>query len=110
MASAEQDLLEDKIHGICRRDRRYSRNAYFFALDALDYTMSNLGKDQLTGEDRHVGIGECCLGGDALHAEILRQAGPALLAHLDMTHGKRRVLEVAREAVAHFATGTEESD
>lgn len=62
MASSEQDLLEDKILGICRRDRRYSRNAYFFALDALDYTMSHLGKDQLTGEDRHVGGREMLAG------------------------------------------------
>lgn len=73
MASSEQDLLEDKIHGICRRDRRYSRNAYFFALDALDYTMSNLGKDQLTGEDRHVGGRELLAG---IRAYASDQYGP----------------------------------
>lgn len=62
MASSDQDLLEDKIQGIHRRDRRYLRNAYFFVLDALDYTMSHLGKDQLTGEDRHVGGRELLAG------------------------------------------------
>ena len=73
MASSEQDLLEDKIQGVCRRDRRYSRNAYFFALDALDYTMSNLGKDQLTGEDRHVGGRELLAG---IRAYASDQYGP----------------------------------
>ncbi|MGE3174135.1 MAG: Minf_1886 family protein [Planctomycetota bacterium] len=55
MAVSEQDLLEDRIQDVRRRDRRFSRNAYYFVLDALDFTMSQLGKDQLTGEDRHVG-------------------------------------------------------
>lgn len=53
--TSEQDLLEDCIQTVRRRDRRFSRHAYYFVLDALDYTMARLGKDQLTGEDRHVG-------------------------------------------------------
>jgi hypothetical protein len=52
MAAPEQDLLEDKIQCVRRRDRRFSRHAYYFVLDALDYTMSRLGREQLTGEDR----------------------------------------------------------
>ena len=55
MTAAEQDLLEEKIQSVRRRDRRFSRNAYYFVLDALDYTMSHLGREQLSGEDRHVG-------------------------------------------------------
>lgn len=55
MGVSEQDLLEDRIQEVRMRDHRFSRNAYYFVLDALDYTMANLGKDQLTGEDRHVG-------------------------------------------------------
>ena len=55
MGVSEQDVLEDRIEAVRRRDRRFARNAYYFVLDALDYTMSQLGKDQLTGEDRHVG-------------------------------------------------------
>lgn len=55
MGISEQDVLEDRIQGVRMRDHRFSRNAYYFVLDALDFTMSNLGKDQLTGEDRHVG-------------------------------------------------------
>ena len=55
MGVSEQDVLEDRIEDMRLRDHRFSRNAYYFVLDALDYTMSHLGKDQLTGEDRHVG-------------------------------------------------------
>jgi uncharacterized repeat protein (TIGR04138 family) len=62
MAAPEQDLLEDKIQNVRRRDRRFSRNAYYFVLDALDYTMTHLGRDELTGEDRHIG-GKELIGG-----------------------------------------------
>ncbi len=62
MSAAEQDLLEEKIQAVRRRDRRFSRNAYYFVLDALDYTMSKLGRDALTGEDRHVGGRELLSG------------------------------------------------
>lgn len=62
MAAAEQDLLEEKIQNVRRKDRRFSRHAYYFVLDALDYTMSRLGRDELTGEERHVGGRELLLG------------------------------------------------
>lgn len=62
MAAPDQDLLEDKIQTVRRRDRRFSRHAYYFVLDALDYTMASLGKDQLTGEDRHIGGKELLIG------------------------------------------------
>jgi uncharacterized repeat protein (TIGR04138 family) len=62
MASSDQDLLDDKIQSVHRRDRRYSRHAYYFVLDALDHTMSHLGRDQLTGEERHVGGRELLVG------------------------------------------------
>lgn len=62
MSLAEQDLLEDKIQSVRRRDRRFSRNAYYFVLDALDFTMSNLGREQMSGEDRHVGGRELLAG------------------------------------------------
>jgi uncharacterized repeat protein (TIGR04138 family) len=62
MPAAEQDLLEEKIQTVRRRDRRFSRHAYYFVLDALDYTMTNLGREQLTGEERHVGGRELLSG------------------------------------------------
>jgi uncharacterized repeat protein (TIGR04138 family) len=62
MAAPEQDLLEDKIQNVRRRDRRFSRNAYYFVLDALDYTMSHLGREQMSGEERHVGGRELLAG------------------------------------------------
>ncbi len=62
MAAPEQDLLEEKIQNVRRRDRRFSRNAYYFVLDALDYTMSHLGREEKSGEDRHVGGRELIVG------------------------------------------------
>src|SRR5690606_32155207 len=62
MAVTDQDLLEDKIQTMRRRDRRFSRHAYYFVLDALDYTMTHFGRDNLTGEDRHVGGRELLVG------------------------------------------------
>ena len=73
MAAAEQDLLEEKIQGVRKRDRRFSRLAYYFVLDALDYTMSHLGRDALTGEERHVGGRELLLG---LQEYASEQFGP----------------------------------
>lgn len=62
MSATEQDLLEDRIQEVRARDRRFSRHAYYFVLDALDHTMARLGRDQLTGEDRHVGGRELLAG------------------------------------------------
>ncbi len=62
MPAAEQDLLEEKIQIVRRRDRRFSRHAYYFVLDALDFTMTRLGREQMSGEERHVG-GRELLGG-----------------------------------------------
>jgi len=73
MAATDQDLLEDKIQKVRRQDRRFSRNAYYFVLDALDYTMTHFGRDQLTGEDRHVGGRELLVGIKEYAAE---QFGP----------------------------------
>ena len=62
MTAVEQDLLEDTIQAVRKRDRRFSRNAYYFVLDALDFTMSHLGREAKTGEDRHVGGRELLIG------------------------------------------------
>lgn len=71
--TAENDVLEDRIGQIRRRDRRFGRHAYFFVLDSLDYTMATLGRDQRTGEERHVGGQELLQGLRDLAAE---QFGP----------------------------------
>ena len=73
MAATDQDLLEEKIQNVRRRDRRFSRNSYYFVLDALDYTMTHFGRDRLTGEDRHVGGKELLVGIKEYAAE---QFGP----------------------------------
>ncbi|MCA8954471.1 MAG: hypothetical protein KDC87_00265 [Planctomycetes bacterium] len=56
------DGIEERVAQIRRRDRRYARNGYYFVLDALDYTIEALGRDQHTGESRHVGGRELLLG------------------------------------------------
>lgn len=61
-SASEQDVLEERIQVIRQRDRRFSRNAYYFVLDALDFTMSRLGRDRMTGEERHVGGRELLQG------------------------------------------------
>ncbi len=71
--SSEHDGPEERIMQIRRRDRRFSRNAYYFALDALDFTLVHYGKDRLTGEDRHVGAKELLIGIKDLAAD---QFGP----------------------------------
>lgn len=73
MSAVEQDLLENKIQLLQCRDRRFSRHAYHFVLDALDYTMAHLGRDEKTGEDRHVGGQELLAGIREFAAE---QFGP----------------------------------
>ena len=47
--------LEERIMQIRRRDRRFSCNAYYFVLDALDHTIMTLGRERHSGESRHVG-------------------------------------------------------
>lgn len=63
------DGLEERLLQIRRRDRRFARNAYYFVLDALDFTMSRLGKDRKTGEERHVGGRELLIGIQEVAAE-----------------------------------------
>lgn len=65
--------IEERISHLRRRDRRYSRNGYFFVLDALDYTIESLGRDRKTGESRHIGGKDLLIGLQELAAE---QFGP----------------------------------
>ena len=67
------DGLEERIALLRRRDRRYARNAYYFILDALDYTIETLGRDREAGESRHVGGRDVLEGARELAAE---QFGP----------------------------------
>lgn len=41
---------------------RYAEAAYYFILDALDFTMFRLERDQQVGEARHVSVKELLLG------------------------------------------------
>ncbi len=46
--------LEEQIQEVRTKDPRYRREAYFFLLEALDYTIDSLGRYDLDGEERHV--------------------------------------------------------
>ena len=69
----ESDGPEEIVLQLRRRDRRFGRNVYYFVLDALDYTMNNLGRTDMAGEDRHVGARELLTGITDMAAE---QFGP----------------------------------
>lgn len=83
------DPIEDRIVEIRRQDRRFSRHAYEFVLDSLDHTMETLGKDRLTGEERHIGGPELLQG---IRALASRKYGP--MAAVVFRHwGVRRSLD-----------------
>ena len=63
------DGIEERITQMRRRDRRYSRNGYFFVLDALDYTIESLGRDCDVDDARHIGGKELLVGVQELAAE-----------------------------------------
>jgi len=46
--------LEEQIQEVRSRDPRYGQPAYFFVLEALDYTIANLGRYDRGGRERHV--------------------------------------------------------
>jgi len=66
---SDVDGIEERISELRRRDRRYSRNGYFFVLDALDYTIESLGRDHETGDSRHIGGKELLAGVQSMAAE-----------------------------------------
>lgn len=78
MGCPESETLEERIVEVRQRDRRYSRNAYFFVLDALDHTMVQLGRLAKSGEERHVGGRELLDGIKELAAEDFGPMAPVV--------------------------------
>jgi uncharacterized repeat protein (TIGR04138 family) len=76
--TAGSDSLEERILQIRRRDRRFARHAYEFVLDALDYTIVHLGRDQKSGEERHVGGKELLVGIKKLAADQFGAMAPVV--------------------------------
>ena len=74
------ESVEDRITEVRRRDRRYGRNAYLFVLDALDHTIVNLGRDALTGEERHIGGRELLAGIREFGADQFGPMAPLVFA------------------------------
>src|SRR5688572_16497109 len=67
------DGIEERISLLRKRDRRFGRNAYYFVLDALDYTMERCRRHPCGNESRHVGGRELLEGLRELAAD---QFGP----------------------------------
>jgi uncharacterized repeat protein (TIGR04138 family) len=76
MACPESETLDERILDVRRRDRRYSRHAYYFVLDALDHTMVHLGRLAKSGEERHVGGRELLDGIKELAADEFGPMAP----------------------------------
>jgi uncharacterized repeat protein (TIGR04138 family) len=51
---SETQDFETLVHELCGRDPRYAEGAYHFVIEALDFTMRKLGRDQQSGVSRHV--------------------------------------------------------
>ena len=47
------ETLEDRIADLQSRDPRYSKNAYFFVLEALDFSLELMAANK--GRDSHIG-------------------------------------------------------
>lgn len=55
--------LESVIRQLCRQQgRQFAEAAYYFVLDALDYTMLILDKNRMEGEAKHISGGELLEG------------------------------------------------
>jgi uncharacterized repeat protein (TIGR04138 family) len=74
------------IKGICGKDNRYAPGAYFFIIDALDYTARALNRGGKEGAARHVSGQELSEG---VRKFALQQFGPMALTVL-RTWGVRR--------------------
>lgn len=68
------------VRQICARDKRYHPGAYFFMMEALDYTARMLEKHTKEGVERHVSGGELLEG---IRAFTVQQFGPMAITVLD---------------------------
>jgi uncharacterized repeat protein (TIGR04138 family) len=73
--------LKTMINSLISQDSRYGPQAYFFILDSLDFISDDLGKNCLTGDERHVSVEELL---DGVREFALTQYGP--LARIVLEH------------------------
>ena len=73
----DEARLEERIRSLRRRTgRRYAEMAYYFVLEAIDYTLYLLARDQLRGEARHLDGQELLEGIRALAREEFGPLAP----------------------------------
>lgn len=70
--------FQTAVDRICVQDSRYTRDAYYFVVEGLDYTVKELGR-QNAGHGRHVSGSELAYG---LHDYALREFGALAFAIL----------------------------
>jgi uncharacterized repeat protein (TIGR04138 family) len=76
----DETALTNAIREICAKDHRYRPEAYYFVLEALDFTARMLDKATKEGVERHVGGKELL---DGLRLYALQEFGPMTLTVLN---------------------------
>jgi uncharacterized repeat protein (TIGR04138 family) len=75
----EDHSLATTIKALCDKEPRYKAGAYFFIVDAIDYTVRSLDRASKEGSERHVTGQELCEG---IRKFAIEQFGPMALAVL----------------------------
>lgn len=76
----EDRSLLSTVKELCAKDSRYSPAAYFFLIEALDFTVRSLNRAAREGAERHVAAKELVEG---LRTYALQQFGPMTLTVLN---------------------------
>ena len=75
----QEASIEEALELMLKKDPRYTREAYFFVREALDYTQKTIGKDH-RGVIRHVSGQELLAG---IRGYALSQFGPMAMTVLE---------------------------
>lgn len=71
--SETPQTFDEKIAGLCHKDPRFTRGAYEFLFEALDFTMRDLARENCAAAGRHVTARELLEG---LRDYALQEFGP----------------------------------
>jgi uncharacterized repeat protein (TIGR04138 family) len=72
--------LVTAVKALCEKDPRYKADAYYFIVDAIDYTVRSLDRASKEGNERHVTGQELCEG---IRRFAVEQFGPMALTVLN---------------------------
>lgn len=105
----EQKDFGEVIEFIRKEDPRYSKQAYLFVRQGLDYTIRNLKEQSAPQQDKHVSGQELLSG---IRDFALKQYGPMAYTLLDFWGVKRceDIGEIVYNLVDHGVLGKTEND